>query len=206
MGLLPFVKDRVTLIFFEDGFLFGTLEIDATVSATHKLHAQVTRHPVAKGASLTDNIRPDPDSLTLECFFTNRTGDIIQLVKRVASVDFNHAENAFEQLEDALRKGRTVTIKMRFKTYENMVIEDIGVPETVEDGNSIRATISFVQIRTASALTIKAKATPTAKGAPKPTSTKTKTPATPQVKQSITSHVSDNMGWTKQFTLLKKAH
>ncbi len=205
MGLIPFVKDRVTLIFFEDGFLFGTLEIDATVSAQHKLHAQVTRHPVAKGASLTDNIRPDPDSLTLECFFTNRTGDIIQLAKRIGTLDFNHAESAFEQLEDAFRKGRTITIKMRIKTYEDMVIEDIGVPETVDDGNSVRATVTFTQIRTAIASTaIRVQAKPTAKGPPKAAGAKPKTPAAPPQKQSAAAHLVDNLGVSRNSTLFKK--
>lgn len=205
MGLLPFVKDRVVLTFFENEVLFGLMEIDATLSAQHKLHAQVTRHPVARGQALTDNVRPDPDSLVLECFFGNRPGDIILMGKRYATADFDHAESAFEQLEDSFRKARKVSIKMRLKIYEDMVIEDIGVPETVADGGSVKATITFTQIKTASA-TILVKAKPKSTGAGpkqvgggKPTST-----ATPAVKQSVGAKLLDNIGASKGSTLLKK--
>ncbi len=207
MGLLPFKKDRVTMTFLnESDALRMIVEVDATISAQHKLHAQVTRHPVAQGQALTDNVRPDPDGLTLECYWSNRTGDIIEQVKRYAQADFSHAEGALQDLEVAFRNAWRCTIKMRLKQYEGMVIEDIGVPETVDDGQSVRATIVFTEIRTAVASTANVVQTKrTGIGEKKTGGAKsTKPPTKPQIQeaQSSSSRFLDSVG--NGTTLFKK--
>lgn len=47
------------------------LELDASPARTTTISAQVTEHPVEKGPSITDYIRPMPKRLTMECFVTN---------------------------------------------------------------------------------------------------------------------------------------
>jgi hypothetical protein len=206
MGLLPFVKDRVTFLFFnEEDALRMTIVVDATEKAQHKLHAQVTNHPVAQGQALTDNVRPDGDVLTLDCYWSNRTGDIVEQVKRYATGDFSHAEDALADLEVAFRNAWRCTIKMRLKTYESMVIEDVGVPETVEDGASVRATIQFKEIKTAIATTTLQVQTKTTGIGPKKTGgVKTKSPPSNPQKQSAASRLLDNSGASNNSTLFKK--
>jgi hypothetical protein len=169
------------------------------------MHAQVTRHPVARGQALTDNVRPDPDSLTLECFFSNRPADVIEMVKRYATGNFTHAEDSLAQLEEAFRNAWRATIKMRLKTYENMVIEDIGVPETVEDGASVRATVQFTEIRTAVAQTFQQVQTKTTgQGAKKLAGVKPKKTPTEPLRQSAAARAADNTGFSNNSTLFKR--
>ncbi len=204
MGILPFVKDRITLLFFnESGALRMTIVVDCTKSLQHKLHAQVTKHPVAEGQALTDNVRPDPDALTVEGYWSNYTGDAVEQVKRYASADFSHAEDAFENLEVAYRNQWRCTIKTRLKTYEGMVVEDVGVPETVEDGHGFTATILFTEIRTARLATAVQTKT-TGIGPKKVGGGKPKEPPTPPQSKSAAARLLDNSGLSKNSTLFKK--
>lgn len=49
----------------------GVIDFDATISEQHTLSVNVTSHPIETGATMTDHIRPNPDSLTLDFFITN---------------------------------------------------------------------------------------------------------------------------------------
>lgn len=208
MGLLPFVKDRITLLLHdENDLLVDAIEIDATLSANHKSPSKVSRHPVAKGKSIVDNVRPEADGLTLECFWGNRPGDIIEMAKRYAKGDFQHAEAQYVKLKEARRKANKITINMRIWTYENMVIEDISVPETVDDGSSITATVVFSEIETASAQTVKATVKPATTGnGPKNVvggQAKAPQPAASPPAQSALSRGTDQMGWTSGLKITK---
>lgn len=199
MGLLPFVKKRVKFTFKNElGAVRLRMEVDATLSLQHHLSSDISRHPVAKGESLVDNSRPNPNDLVLECFFTNVPGDIIEMGKRYATGDFNHAEKAFADIETAHLNQWTALIETRFKNYENMIIEDVGIPESVDDGASIKATIKFSEIQTASAqLVPPVQAKPTVLEKVKDKGTQTKQPPAPAQKASAAKHFLNDLGVTK---------
>lgn len=204
MGLLPFVKDRVTFLLYDDNdLLVDAIEVDATLSANHKSTSKVTRHPVAKGKGVTDNVRPDPDGLTLECYWNNRPGDIIEMGKRYAKGDFQHAEAQYVKLKEARRKAQKITINMRIWTYENMVIEDISVQETVDDGASIAATVVFTEIETASAQLSQQKPKATGDGPKNVKGAQPKSPPSEPQAQSGLSRLTDNLGATTNMTHVK---
>ncbi len=46
---------------------YEALVVDATTYESHDLQSLVTEHPVETGSTISDNIRPLPRSLTLEC-------------------------------------------------------------------------------------------------------------------------------------------
>lgn len=197
MGLIPFVKDRVTLVCFdENDIIQETLEAECTLSANHKRHAQVTRHPVAKGQATTDNVRPDPNGLALDLFWGNRPADPVLFGLRYARGDFSAAEDAYEKLNTIFQKAYRIHIKMRLWTYDNLVIEDMGVAETVEDGNSVRVSVQFTEIKTVSASTIAQQVKPkrTGDGAKNAKGSKPKTDPPNVQKQSISAHASDSSG------------
>lgn len=205
MGLLPFLKDRVQFfIYDDDDALIDIVEVDATLGASHKSSSKVTRHPAAKGKGLTDNVRPDPDGLTLECFWNNRPGDIIEMGKRYAKGDFQHAEAQYAKLKEARRKAFKIGIKMRIWAYENMVIEDISVQETVDDGASVAATVVFTEIETASAQLSQQKPKATGDGPKNVKGAQPKTTPPDPPKQSAAARGADQMGWTKNSTLFNK--
>lgn len=47
------------------------LWFDVTTEEQHHLKAEVTEHPVEEGINVTDNVRPEADSLSLTCFISN---------------------------------------------------------------------------------------------------------------------------------------
>jgi hypothetical protein len=208
VGVLPFVKDRITLLAFdEDGILQEALEAEATLSANHKRHAQVTRHPVARGEALTDNVRPDPNGLTLDLFWGNRAADPILFGARYARGQFNAAEEAYEKLNAFFTKAYHITINMRLWTYENLVIEDMSVAETVEDGNSVKVSVQFTEIKTATASTIskqQVKPRRTGLGEKKPAGTKPQATANTTEKGSTASKLFDSTSFKNNGLLGKK--
>ena len=52
--------------------------IDCSISETHGLQAEVTRHPVEDGADVTDNVRLMPDTIGIEGLVTNQPIEVPQ--------------------------------------------------------------------------------------------------------------------------------
>lgn len=205
-GILPFVKDRISLVFYDaNDLVVNTIECEATLGAQHNRTAKVTEHPVAKGEATTDNVRPDPDGLVLDCFWSNKPVDPILFGKRYATGNFGAAQQAYEQLNAAFQNGYRALIRMRMWTYGEMVIASMSAAETVDDGHSIKVSITFREVKTATSVTIpQVKAVPTKKGAPRTTGTKPKTTPTNAQKQSILAHGADSTGASSGHTLIKK--
>lgn len=53
-----------------DGSL-GVIDFDATLQEQHTISVAITQHPIESGSTITDHVRPNPDTLTLEFFITN---------------------------------------------------------------------------------------------------------------------------------------
>lgn len=207
MGLLPFVKDRITFLFFDQNdILVDALEVEATLGAQHKRSARVSRHPVAKGEATTDNVRPDPNGLTLDCFWGDRASDPILFGTRYAKAQFQESGRAYNTLNQMFTKAYRITINMRLWTYENMVIQDMSHAETVEDGNSIKISITFTEIKTVSSSTVpQVKATPVKKGPVAKQAVKPKPAANPPQKASMLAKGADaSSGFGTNTTLWKK--
>jgi hypothetical protein len=49
----------------------GDIWIDVSVRESHEATADVTRHPVEEGADITDHIRPEPRTITIDGIVTN---------------------------------------------------------------------------------------------------------------------------------------
>ena len=50
--------------------VIGVLELDATISETHELEATVSKNPIENGSDITDNVRLQPRSLSIEGMIT----------------------------------------------------------------------------------------------------------------------------------------
>lgn len=154
MGSIPFFKQPVKLTFTDEtGALREIITIDASISETHHVGVDVTRHPVAKGIALTDNIRAKPDDLTLVAFFTNYGSRIDESIKKLT---LPSAQDTFGRLDELAKGGMRCEVKTSLKTYKDMVIEDMSVPRDAGRGNVVEVTIKFVQIATAQAKIIAA--------------------------------------------------
>jgi hypothetical protein len=138
---VPFLTNRVRLTAFdENDILVYTKEIDVTVTEQHGIKLAVTKHPVAKGIPVTDNIRVEPLALQVVAFFSDFPARIDDVAQKVATGE--SSSETYEQLCEIATLGWRWTVKTSLKEYTNMAIE-----------NAITATINFIEIRKASSAT-----------------------------------------------------
>jgi hypothetical protein len=205
VGVIPGLKDRATIVFFDDatGLPALDIEIDCTTNEQHGRTAKAAQHPVAKGIARTDSIRPDPTQLVITGFFGNIPADVVQFGKRLATLDFKHAEDTYQKLEDAFTQGWLATVKTSLKTYDDMALLKFDAPRAPQDANSITITMTFGEVRTVVAQTgaaVEPKPKKTADGKVKKVGAKAQEPTKVQ---SAASKLSDQAGVSKNFTLFK---
>lgn len=116
--------------------LIDTLSVDVTLREGHGRTAETTDHPIEKGADITDHVRKKPRTYTIEGYVTN--------TPLTGTPDGGIAQATYDAL-DAL-VGRVVTVKTRFKTYQNMVLTQLDVPRDRGTGEGLHFTGSFKQI------------------------------------------------------------
>ncbi len=143
----------------------GSIELDASLSESHKSNAEATRHPVEKGAKITDHIRPEPEEITIEGIISNTPLNRTQQTRAVEFVgrDFRsefvtsstgeapfgvpgYMEEAYAKLRDIRKNGELVTIVTQLRTYENMAMISLEIPRDAKTGDSLKFTATFSQI------------------------------------------------------------
>ncbi len=123
---------------------------DAVLTETHSRSAQVTSHPVEKGADIADHVQVEPMRLTLEAVVTNtptRTpathnrnsqGAVYANDANANALQFDTAmdrpKDIYEDIRDAFDKKLSVTVSTALQRYESMVIVDLSVPREVSSG------------------------------------------------------------------------
>jgi hypothetical protein len=201
------------ILFVDDAGVQRSFEADATLRIQHDLTSTVTRRPVEKGADLTDNVRPEPATITAELEVTNTPIEIpegssgvflplrlerqyreITQTARVKGgpgtriqfslieveignrpVEITPAQDrtvtesagmqtlqfptAFDRVKDTLDlfdrlrlKAIQCTCVTALRTYENMQVARISVPEEPRDAATF--SVEFQQIRIGSTNTV----------------------------------------------------
>ncbi len=155
---------NVTLVFKKTAAKIGSVELDASISETHQSEVELTEHPVERGTNIVDHARPKPDALTMECLVTNTpmpTGPLVERTstrdgKTVAfqsysggSVD-TRAGQAYKDLLDLKDAAQLITVVTGLRTYENMMIKSLSVPRDVKTSQSLRFSVSLLEVRVVS--------------------------------------------------------
>ena len=151
----PFITNKVKLTprspeFANGGFDFTVqpIEVDATLTEQHKVTIAVARHPVSRGLAIVDNVRPEPDTLTLVCLFSQTPTRIDDAIKRAVS---GYApETTLADIKSKAKEGYVWTVETTLETYDNMVVESLDTPRDVGLANVVQVTIVFSERRLAS--------------------------------------------------------
>lgn len=153
-------KPYVTTI---DGSAGGitVIELDAAISTQHTRTVTATKHPVEKGAKITDHLRPEPEQLVIEGLVSNTP---LGRTAQTRAVDFvgnqfattastpsafgtpGYAEEAFKKLDDIAGKGVLVTIATQYMTYTDMALTSFVAPRDGSTGDALRFTATFEKI------------------------------------------------------------
>lgn len=208
----------------------GQLYFDVVLQETQNKSSKITEHMVEVGANITDNVRPNVDTVTLQGFVSNApilspdgvmtqevlnpptppipitlNGAITAGVNAIKSLfasqivanvlEFPNATDYVTQAIttlDTLRMQATlVSVVCPSYTYEDMMIEEIEVSGSPDEGTGREFTVTLKQIRTVSSLTTDAPTPTTAVPRAKTTTATGSQAATPAPAQ--TSSVLSNL-------------
>lgn len=127
----------------EDGFWHF---FDATISETHGKKSTATAFPVEQGAAITDHVRVDPHTLTLQSIVGEFP--IAQSLGQIESTD--RVQRAYEGLLRSQDEAALLTVVTTLKTYASMIITSSSVTRDAANGRILNVSLSLQQIRTAS--------------------------------------------------------
>ncbi len=127
-------------------------KIDVAVSEGHNFTAQVTAHPVEKGADVADHVRLQPIKVTVSGIVTDTPIGVIgdergKLGTQIAAdVGALPSMDAYDHLYRVWQARQPVTIETSLQVFENMVLDSLSAPRAAGDGESLRFDASFTQI------------------------------------------------------------
>ena len=131
--------------------------LDASVSEVHTSSANITSHPVERGANITDHVHRQPDTLTIQGIVSNTPtrfpqGTIgVALVRTVANlvngVSNDLAKTAYEQLLQLVEGKELIKIVTTLREYNDMLLENLTVTRDAENGDCLNFTVTARQVR-----------------------------------------------------------
>lgn len=128
----------------------SAFELDAALSIVHDYESEVTEHPVESGAAVTDHIRNKPATLKLECVVSNTPIAQAADVEKAGGFrkgEPGRAEEIFATLMKLRDAQQPITVATRLKTYSNMAIASISIPQDSKTGDALRFSLTLKEIR-----------------------------------------------------------
>lgn len=118
----------------------GGLVFDAVLKTDHTSKVTATSHPVESGANISDHAFVEPAEISLEvgvsdCETRNGTFG-----------SGNRSQKAFSELLKLQTSRQLITVVTRFKTYRNMLITSISVPDDYTTMFAFKANIMLREI------------------------------------------------------------
>ena len=124
----------------------GFLELDAVINETITLDNTVTNAPIETGEKITDHVYNEPLQLSLECIISD--SDHVRQLSIANSEKPQLARiEAYETLLDMWKSKSPVDVVAGFEVYTSMLISNITIPRSYEDGDSIRFTVNLTQAK-----------------------------------------------------------
>lgn len=118
--------------------------IDAALSEDHDHEAEVTEFPVEQGGNVTDHVRIKPIVVQIKgCVSNTPIGEVARLR---TSVSLEPAEEALAFLQATFEAAKEIRIETSIKTYDNMIMESLSLPQSSDTGESLMFSASFRQV------------------------------------------------------------
>lgn len=127
-----------------------TLELDASVTETHRLAGEATQHPVEVGADLTDHIRSMAQEIDIVGVVSNTPIPLDPAIIQpsVAGGDpTSRAEDAFEALKRLQSTGTLCTVTTTLATYSDMYLISLAATRDAARGNIAEMQMTWTEIR-----------------------------------------------------------
>jgi hypothetical protein len=144
------MANPIKLLFKTKKYKIGSIELDLVLDENYSYSNEVSEHDIEDGSILTDHIKNNLFSTGISGFVTNFTID-----RTVAFGEFltNRVQEAFDALEDLWRQRTPITVITQYKTYEDVAIVDINIPNNESIGDALIINLTFremniVQLKT----------------------------------------------------------
>lgn len=151
------------------------LEIDATPSVSHTRTANVTSFPVETGGNISDHVTLNNNVLELNCVVSGNPFEFINTTRQVFDLDQirnpmsllekskrllrqlgsvgdllqrneSRIENAYRYLTELHKNRNPIRLVTDYELYENMVMTNLNINQTVQSGDSLQFTATFEQV------------------------------------------------------------
>jgi hypothetical protein len=136
------------------------IEIEASVSESHRRSAEVTAHPVERGADVVDHIRFNPRELDMVGVISNTPIMVAASLQAQPSVPGgdprSRAEDAYRELENLMEAGALCKITTTLFSYEDMALVALSTPRDAPRGNIAELQMTWREVRFAETLRVDA--------------------------------------------------
>lgn len=151
----------VSILYSGKASTIGSLQLDVTTKEQHNYENKVSLFPVEEGSDISDNIRQEPDTFTIEGLISSTPiaildfGTSLEAGKRVIN-----AQDALLAIAGRQRQGKNttpklVTIVTGLRVHTNMGMVSLNTPRDGKTGQALRFVAKFVKVETVSSETVK---------------------------------------------------
>jgi len=116
----------------------GGYFFDAFLKLDHSSKLRITEHQVEEGSNIADHSYLEPLTLSLEIGMSDAC---VSFVEGQFEQRFTRSVSAYDTLITLQKNRIPLNIHTRLKTYKNMLIEVITVPDDYTTLNGLRATV-----------------------------------------------------------------
>lgn len=118
----------------------GAVELDASLSESHRYEAQITENPVEDGTIFSDHVVLQPIVLEMEGRISDATQSLLSFRGLGGSAD---AIKALIALQTSREPFSVIT---GTNVYQNMMFQELVIPREPLDGRSVRITAVLREI------------------------------------------------------------
>ena len=154
--MLIFEPGTLRKMFGSDYNQISVIPIDVTQVETHNFNHTITRKPVQDGATISDNILIEPDSVTIQGIFTDRSAfsAITQIAESFIDgvdrrTDMPTWEDKLAKLHEIRKMREPFTLVTSLGTYKNMFFDGaitVNRDLTTSDALFFTATLTGINI------------------------------------------------------------
>ena len=126
----------------------GPITIDAVLDESLALDSEVTTLPRETKIAMTDNIRPLPKTLALECVVSDAPigADLIAIRERETAGVLAVSDFVFAQLEAMYEAREVVTVATSLRVYPNMAMTSCAPKRDKDTSRLLSFSCTFTQI------------------------------------------------------------
>lgn len=140
--------------------------IDAAPNVNHSMISNITQNPIEDGSSITDHVNLEPRKVTINGLISETPLSISKAITNTAITavagqilpeflqgsivslfqnSSDRVQDGYKVLKELWENKNPFSIQTNLELYENMIIQSLSIPETVERG--LRFTMTLQQIK-----------------------------------------------------------